>query len=852
MKSSFTRIFAVILLSFVFLIKPVFAAGPIYNNYDEETINVLDGVLVEASVTGAAITINGWDVNLNIYGGARAQEGSALLVDNAVRNTTRIIGGELTNNSSSNSTIFNNNSPNWILSIDKDSSVKNLNESLGAVSYAISVLAEFPDSNAAITNAGEISGPGAISFVGLDISDVNNAPNPPTQLLLTNEASGVIKSTMNGYAILIELLSVAEIDNKGRIIGNIKAANSYEGGVFRGASEIHFNNSGVVEGNIDMGVKAGSYLNLQYGGSITGKATFGNSAQAFNIAQGSTFNGSIAGTLGTVNLAGVLNFDESGSFSGNVIGSGTGVLNLGTTAQTLNGNLTLTSGDTLGVTFAPDGSFGNLTTTGAANVSSDSKIAVSLASDYSYLTDGSRYKILQGGAGSNVSTIADSKIDVNGSGSNGFSVVKFSSVSENNDSLYLLVSRAEASYVSSNLNSQAVYNNLNQIGSSATGNLMLFQRYIDNSISQSDVDSALKSATPQADDGIRQTSLNVVNTSFRNIENRLDQIRKNWFFEEKAEAPKATSSKLGENISEEKSETVAEEKTKPADHFLNSDSLFKDLRVWAQTFGTSAKQGQLSNSGGEGYNSNSNGFIFGFDKAISKKTNAGLALTYANSNIKALDGLKKTGVETYQISAYSGYNSGKYFLDTMASFGFNNYNSTRAINSINTRANGKFSGETYSAKIRGGFLHELDSNFTLAPESSLTFSNNNTGSYNESNAGTMNLNVRSNQTNFLEGRAGLNLIYKTMNKNGFAISPRLKVSYGYDFLGERQNITSSFEGQASSFNTQTAKYDRSSLRLGFAVDLYRQDSLSLSSEYTFEDKAKYQSHSAFLRGGYKF
>ena len=549
----------------------------------------------------------------------------------------------------------------------------------------------------------------------------------------------------------------------------------------------------------------------------------------------------------------MLNFTESGSFAGNVIGSGTGALNLGTTTQSLTGNLTLNAGDTLGVTFAADGSFGNLTTTGAANVSSDSKIAVSLASDYSYLTDGSRYKVLQGGTGSNVSGISDANINVNGSGSNGFSVLKFSSQAVDNNSLYLVVSRAEASYVSSNTNSQEVYNNLNQIGSSATGNLALFQRYIDSSSSQSDVDAALKSATPQADDGIRQTSLNVMNNSFRNIENRLDQVRRNSLFKKNNSKQNSSdkggvSFKLVSATPTEPDQVAATEVVK----LENPDSFFKDLNTWAQTFGTSAKQSQLGNNGGEGYNSNSNGFIFGFDKAISKKTNLGLALTYANSNIKALDGIKKTGVDTYQISAYSGHNHGKYFLDTMAAFAFNNYNSTRAINSINTRANGKFSGETYSAKIRGGFFHELDQNFTLVPESSLTFSNNATNSYNETNAGTMNLNVRSNSTNFLEGRAGLNLLYKKISRNGFTISPQLKVSYGYDFLGQRQNITSSFEGQSSSFNTQAAKYDKSSFRLGFAIDLYRQDSLSLSSEYTFEDKAKYQSHSAFLRGGYRF
>ena len=132
------------------------------------------------------------------------------------------------------------------------------------------------------------------------------------------------------------------------------------------------------------------------------------------------------------------------------------------------------------------------------------------------------------------------------------------------------------------------------------------------------------------------------------------------------------------------------------------------------------------------------------------------------------------------------------------------------------------------------------------------FANNNVSNYSEGGAGTMNLDVRSQSTNFLEGRIGLNLNYKTTTKKGSVLTPQLKASYGYDFIGKRQSTISNFAGQSTSFVTTNSKYDPSSFRAGGAVDLYQLNSITLSSEYSFELKSKYQSHTGSVRGTYRF
>lgn len=117
----------------------------------------------------------------------------------------------------------------------------------------------------------------------------------------------------------------------------------------------------------------------------------------------------------------------------------------------------------------------------------------------------------------------------------------------------------------------------------------------------------------------------------------------------------------------------------------------------------------------------------------------------------------------------------------------------------------------------------------------------------------MNLRVSRNSTKFLEGRVGLNLNYKIITANKSVITPQLKVSYGYDFIGKKTNaINSTFVGQTASFTTKTAAYDPSSFRVGGSINFISLNSFDLSAEYHLEIKSKYRSNFGLIKLGYKF
>jgi outer membrane autotransporter protein len=666
--------------------------------------------------------------------------------------------------------------------------------------------------NGSIITSGNLSkGSLASSSSGIALNlKSNNAHNA------INNNSG---ATINGSMALYGGETV--INNSGAINGDIVAHEAESAGAsytnYNPAKITLTNNGGAIFGNIIMGSVAGSSFTLN-SGSVTGNLT-GNTSQTINI-NGGSFNGNIA-------------FKENLNLSASEINIGGNVtsnsseakININSGSQIVGGNFTLRSGNILALTLASNGSVGNLTTSGIADLPSGVKLNINIGNTYSYINDGAKFDIIKGGSGSTVNAISNSNIDVNSSNTNKFSVLTFSTTASNNDTLTLNVERASAASVSNDSNIQGVYNSINEVGSNSSGEIKMLQQYIDTSSSKSDVESALKSVMVQSDNSIRLNSISVIKGSIETVENRLDNLH--FVSLENRKIYQASKRYSG----------------------VSTGDLSNQHAIWGQTFGTKAKQ---SNVNGDGYASNSLGFAFGVDKAISKNTRLGAAVSYADSAIKSADSLKTTNVNTYQINAYGGRSFGHYFVDGVLGFALNDYNSSRNISVVGVTANSNYQGQSYTAKVRGGFVHNLGNNFNVTPEVSANFVKNNVNGYVEKNAGTLNLKVNSLSNNFFEGRVGAKLGYDTKTKSGTKISPTLSASYGYNFLNKSQTTVSNFVGQTATFNTISSKVDPRSIKVGGGIDIYAMRSTVISVNYVADKRKRYLSHSGFLRVRYEF
>jgi len=525
-----------------------------------------------------------------------------------------------------------------------------------------------------------------------------------------------------------------------------------------------------------LGIAGNSLANLNINSDAS--LTYANNIYVDNILVGGEFDFSASDNL---------------EIFGNLIGSGSGVINIGSNNQIISGNFSLLSGNILSVALK-ENAVGNFTVLGAANIDANSNLEITTSANQGYIANGTQLTIVSASSGS-INAINDKNISVNGANSNVYGLLKFTTQSRANN-LILNIERLAPSIVTSNKNSQNIYQNLNEIGADSTGKLLAFQEYLGSS---SEITKSLNQLAPQSSKAMIANNINIAINSIKTAETRLRKIHAN-----------------------------------------------SDLKsgIWTQAFGNANTQNAVEDD--EGYKVNTIGLVVGLDRELSSSSTIGAALSYGRSNLKSLDSSKNNVIDTYQINFYSGYNFDKYFFDSLAGIAWNQYNSNRSIVSVDANATAKFNGQTYIAKAKAGFAQKLKHGFNLGPEVSMSFVRTNIQGYSEKGADSLNLNVKNISADFLESRIGVNLGFVTtkipelpeLNK----VDSLLKISYGYSFINDAPTTVSSFDGQTTSFATQISHVDRGSLKLGAEIEAHHEEDIIFSLEYGFEKRATFQSH----------
>jgi len=693
------------------------------------------------------------------------------------------------------------------------------------------------DNYTQIANSGTITPQNSASIYAI-ITEGDNS-------IITN--SGLVTATK--YAIYNSGAN-SIINNYGILNGGIRLGGgvlniyggSINGEVLGGLGNINiaadFNQSSAFSNLTNLTITSGTTLNSQ--NKIEASAIFLDANSTLTLSHGSLVNAAIQGlsnSSGTLNISGIdfapinslgisgnslanfninsgasLTYDNNiyadnilvgGDFDfsannnleifGNLIGSGSGTINIGSNNQIINGNFSLLSGDILSVALKENG-VGNFTVLGAANIDENSNLKIITSANQGYIANGTQLTIVTANSGS-INAINDKNISVNGVNSNVYGLLKFTIQSSANN-LILNIDRLAASVVTSNKNSQNIYQNLNQIGADSSGKLLAFQEYLGTS---NEITKSLNQVAPQSSKAMIYNNINIATNSIKTAENRLRKINAN-----------------------------------------------SDLKsgIWTQAFGNSATQNAVEDD--EGYKVNTIGLVVGLDREISNSSTIGTALSYARSNLKSLDSSKNNVTNTYQINFYSGYNFNKYFFDSLAGIAWNQYNSNRSIVAVDTNATAKFNGQTYIAKAKAGFAQKLKYGFNLQPEVSMSFVRTNIQGYSEKGADSLNLNVKNISADFLESRIGANLGFVTTKIPEFPelkkVDSLLKVSYGYSFINDAPITVSSFDGQATSFSTQISNLDRGSLKLGAEIEADHEEDIIFTLEYGFEKKTTFQSH----------
>lgn len=799
--------------------------------------------------------------------------------NNSIRATNILLGsgsvlsmGDGTLTGTVNATTASQGTVNITLSANADV-IANLGSStsLAAVNF-VAVDSAMITAKATIS-ATQVSISGVDGSLTLDTSvgingDVEIGQN--SNLLMSNGSfvAGIISSATSGSGVLQlnggNFTTNFAIGTASRNLGNITVMDdttlttnaALRSSTISISSNAVLNSSSVITGALDLSTNA--TLNLQDGATLNGSidpggiigegivnssgavtilAEIGNmgAIKEINISSGSQLrignnDGSHTNSISSVNtnITGQLDLIDATTINSDVtmIGSSSKI-DLSGYSHSINGSFTTASGSRLYSTIHNSSTADKLTISGAATINSNTKLSLTVGA----VTLGSSYTIIDGGSGSSLNAITNANIDVNDSGKNRFGRYIFTSTTSGDD---IIVNTTLLNFRANNSNQNSAFNIIADANAGNSGSLSRLQDYIyDTSISDAAKNEAINSALPQIDNSNNRIIFNNAGTSFDLSSSRLAML---YNADNKIQ--------LSANLNQKNPLTKSD-----FNHGLYSAKNNYDNAIWSQVFGSNIKQG--NNSISEGYDANSRGVIFGFDKKVDKDSYLGISGSYTNSDAKSRGKLKSTTIDSYQINIYHGKIFEKYFINNLIGFAWNEYKSTRAIPTAGTVAKAQYSGQNYIARIEGGSNFKLPQDYILIPSAMITAAHNAVDNYNENGADTLNLRVKTASSNFFETRLGAT-VKKHFSINNLNIDPEIFASYGYDFAGAKQRTSSNFIGQSTTFDSTSSNLARGSFKSGFAATIYQKEAISFNLNYTFEKRVNYQANSVGVKGLYRF
>ncbi|HOW56780.1 MAG TPA: autotransporter domain-containing protein [Smithellaceae bacterium] len=272
--------------------------------------------------------------------------------------------------------------------------------------------------------------------------------------------------------------------------------------------------------------------------------------------------------------------------------------------------------------------------------------------------------------------------------------------------------------------------------------------------------------------------------------------------------------------------------------------------AWAQVFGALLHQGQRDSV--SGYDAQMGGITAGLDRRLYNRVLAGASFGYAQNWIKSSSAGTETIADSYQGNLYGSLAINDYYLNTIFSFGYNLYDSSRHISfgGIDRQAKSSYSGNQYSGYLEGGRKFNF-AGLDITPLFSLQYLQLQLNGYSESGAGAVNLTVDAQRYNLMQSGVGFKIAYPRQN-DFTKIIPELHARWFYDFIGDPQQTSSQFAGGGASFATRGFDPPRASYNIGAKLNIITTAGIEVSLNYDLELKQDFHSHNAYVNLHYTF
>ncbi len=639
------------------------------------------------------------------------------------------------------------------------------------------------------------------------------------------------------------------ITNRGRVMGDIWGSFNNDTDSYGGDDTIA--NYGSVLGNI-YGMDGNDTVIIGGGSFLGGVADGGDGTDTLGFDNMGTIDPSLIGTKyinfenfgifgGNTTMVGTWNFPtwDLTIHNGNLYVNGTLVINLLTIgADGLLGGTGTIFGDIVNFgTIAPGNSIGTLTVNGNVTFMDGSVYLVEIAANgASDLLDINGKLTINGGT---VVTALPRALYTNG---RQWTIIKADSVNGQFDSL------------STNLsNSQTL--SLHLVYGSKTVKLVLYRKPFEElgeTNNQKSVGSALDTIVGLAGGEMAATIISM------DFDMNLTEIRQAM----SAMSPEMYTAfgGVGLQINNSLDLAVAHRQTdsRIRKFFKASDGSSHEQEVsqtqwnfWAQSLG--AKSDRDSDEDYMGHSQEMTGLVFGFDRSFLSKFTAGFNLGYSDSDIDFGNG-HSGSVQGKHIGLYGTADLGSFFVDGTFSYGDFNNSAVREISFAGLYANGfsSFGSDGFSGRLRTGYEFSLSSNWLIAPMAGLSYGQLNLGSFTESGAAHLSVDIEEQKVESLVSSLGIQVAGR-IELGNWRFLPRAELSWRREFKDDAPTISANFvDYPEAPFNVSGIEpvSDSTAIDMSFVGEYGK--SLSFYLDYTALFGNGFTAHQAAVGVSYRF
>jgi uncharacterized protein YhjY with autotransporter beta-barrel domain len=275
------------------------------------------------------------------------------------------------------------------------------------------------------------------------------------------------------------------------------------------------------------------------------------------------------------------------------------------------------------------------------------------------------------------------------------------------------------------------------------------------------------------------------------------------------------------------------------------------LGVWIG--GLRENSDQDGHDGYAGFDSRTNGIVFGADQMFEEQSLLGASLSLASTDIELDADRGDFDIDSTFLSLYGTWFDSNSYLETILAYGRHDTDSVRHIRVGETmrQATGDPDSYSWSASGEAGLRIPLR-RAIVEPFGGLSYVRLREESFQERGAGSLDMSVQSRNTDSLQSELGLRLYPRVPTKRGLFI-PELTVAWSHDFDIDDRTVTTIWAGaEGASFSLDGRDVSRDGLRLEADLRLITRGGLTSSLNLRSEMRHRYTAHSALIEVGLSF